>query len=441
MHHDKVALSNAVGGRNLLDHDMRVALDRTRSNETIDPTRTHLNVDYSVRQMGAAEAWQWAVDYAQAHSPRKIRANTVVLAMDVIHLPKNWFERYPDKPASEFFEQVALPFLRQRYGVENEVSAIVHYDEGGAPHLHRKSVPVTADGKLSHKAVYCRRELQQVHPALVRFAEQAGYPGLDLFDAERAEAREQALTMSDYKVAAAELDAVEADRDAAVQKLAVTKQAVKEETAALREVCSERQQAQEAVQVLTAAAEAAEERAEATRSALEGLEQQLKDKAVELDEHVEALAVAQDRLERVRQLAGDVERASTEVRSLAAQAAERGAAGGGWAERCTALAERVCDLVERVRAAVQALGEAFEQIRLLIPAPEPDDRIGRARKTAAVVNGRVMYSTPKPVGKKVERRPEPTINQLGKQAQQSIEAQRQAGIGGRGRGGRSGPER
>lgn len=234
MNHSKIAVNNASGGRAVLEHDRREVIDRQRKNEKIDPSRTHLNRDYSLRKMTSAQAWKWTVEYAQAHSKRKIRDNTVVMAQDIIHLPKNWYQLYPDKPASEFFEQVAIPFLRERYGEENEVSCIVHYDEGGAPHVHRKSVPLTKDGRLSHKAVYNRTELSQVHPALVKFAEEAGYPGLDLYDEERAKARTKALDMPEYKLATAELDKL-LDTTAALARQADAQAVVIEAQAAVIE--------------------------------------------------------------------------------------------------------------------------------------------------------------------------------------------------------------
>lgn len=208
-HHAKCSKGNATGGRMMLDHDKREQYDnRERSNPNIDVGKTHLNQDYSLRDLDAAKSWEWACSYAQEHSSKAMRANAIVMSMDVVHLPKNWEELYPGAPASEFFERVALPFERARYGFnggENEISAVVHYDETkidgheGRPHLHYKYVPITKDGKCSHKIVNCRSDLQTYHSDLVRFARDAGFPGLDLYNEERAQAREAALSMPDYK--------------------------------------------------------------------------------------------------------------------------------------------------------------------------------------------------------------------------------------------------
>lgn len=216
MHHDKIALSNAAGGRNLLDHDKRAELpSRRRSNENIDASRTHLNSDLSARKMDPGKAWNWAVAYAQEHAARKLRSNQIVMSEDIIHLPDNWAEVSGGKPDSVFFESVALPFLRGRYGygendTENEISAVVHRDEvvktgpnagHTTPHLHWKSVPVDRNGKLSHKSVHSRQDLQRLHKDFLRFCESRGYPGLHVYDEERAKAREDALSMPAYKQA------------------------------------------------------------------------------------------------------------------------------------------------------------------------------------------------------------------------------------------------
>lgn len=221
MHHDKIALSNAAGGRNLLDHDKRAELpSRRRSNENIDASRTHLNSDLSARKMDPGKAWNWVVAYAQEHAARKLRSNQIVMSEDIIHLPDNWAEVSGGKPDSVFFESVALPFLRGRYGygengTENEISAVVHRDEvvktgpnagHTTPHLHWKSVPVDRNGKLSHKSVHSRQDLQRLHKDFLRFCESRGYPGLHVYDEERAKAREDALSMPAYKQAMEEAD-------------------------------------------------------------------------------------------------------------------------------------------------------------------------------------------------------------------------------------------
>lgn len=256
MHHDKIALSNAAGGRNLLHHDKRAELpSRHRSNENIDASRLHLNSDLSAQKMDPGKAWNWAVAYAQEHAGRKLRANQIVMSEDIIHLPDNWAEVSGGEPDSVFFERVALPFLRGRYGygeggTENEISAVVHRDEvvktgpnAGrvTPHLHWKSVPVDRNGKLSHKAVHSRKDLQALHKDFARFCAENGYPGLHVYDEERAKAREDALSMPAYK------QAMEVADRAAERAAEATKAADMAETA--QKAAESRRRAAEASQV------------------------------------------------------------------------------------------------------------------------------------------------------------------------------------------------
>lgn len=227
-HHDKIALGNAVGGRNLLDHDKRTERDGKttegrRSNKSIDASRTHLNRDLSARQMSASEAWEWACEYAQAHARggRKMRDNAIVIAEDVITLPDNWHEVSGGADPMEFFERVALPFYRARYGVENEVSAVVHMDES-RPHMHRKSVPIDKDGYTNHKGVYTRKDLQTMHDDLQAFADTQGYPGLHvkLPESERQERAGKYVGLREFQDAKdaarrAQNEALEARQEAA----------------------------------------------------------------------------------------------------------------------------------------------------------------------------------------------------------------------------------
>lgn len=236
MHHDKIALSNSAGGRNLLDHDKRAELpSRRRSNENIDASRTHLNSDLSAQKMDPGKAWNWAVAYAREHAARKLRSNQIVMSEDIIHLPDNWAEVSGGQTDSVFFESVALPFLRGRYGYgegdrENEISAVVHRDEvvktgpnagHTTPHLHWKSVPVDRNGKLSHKSVHSRADLQSLHKDFAKFCAEKGYPGLHVYDEERVKARADALSMPAYKQAMEEADRA-AEKAAEAKKAADT---------------------------------------------------------------------------------------------------------------------------------------------------------------------------------------------------------------------------
>lgn len=205
MHHEKVSAGNHVGLVNLLAHDKRREHDAAaRSNANIDPALTKFNDDLSLRQMSPAQAAGYAREYAQAHSSRRLRDNQVVVSEFVIHEPGNWRELYGED--NRPFFDLAVGFLRERYGVEgcaNEVSAVVHRDEKalreGRDHLHWKGVPVTKDGRLSHKQVNGRADLLTLHDDFAEYLAAHGYPGLSIANEERELRGLDAKSMPDYQ--------------------------------------------------------------------------------------------------------------------------------------------------------------------------------------------------------------------------------------------------
>lgn len=293
MHHDKVSIGNAVGGRVLLDHDKRADADRDalRENRKIDPSLAHLNRDLSVRKMAPGEAWRYACEVAQSHAKtktgktRKLRDNTVVMSMDVLHLPDNWDEVSGGADPMEYFERVALPFERERYGREelaNEVSAVVHRDEKlvspeeyergvrpGRDHLHYKYVPITEDGKLSHKDVNNRADLKSYHRDLLAYAEAKGYHGLHIFEDAPEKGRKKAQSMPEYQAARQEVERLksrksdaEAEAERAGERLRSAKSEAEAEAERLRRVRAEADAEAERLERLRRAREGAEQRVE-----------------------------------------------------------------------------------------------------------------------------------------------------------------------------------
>ncbi|ORI92508.1 mobilization protein [Leuconostoc mesenteroides subsp. mesenteroides] len=96
------------------------------------------------------------------------RDDVKALATWIITLPEELAEA-PYEQQSAFFEATSN-FLNDRYGQENAVAAVVHYDET-TPHLHYAFVPVVFDDKksrykVSAKEVLTRQDLQTFHEDL-----------------------------------------------------------------------------------------------------------------------------------------------------------------------------------------------------------------------------------------------------------------------------------
>ncbi|PFZ67024.1 MobV family relaxase, partial [Bacillus pseudomycoides] len=91
---------------------------------------------------------------------RAIRKDAVVMCEFVVTSDRDFFERLSEEdPDSQkdFFEE-AYNFLKERYGEQNIVHAVVHLDEK-TPHMHVGMVPITEEKKLSAKQIFNRKEL------------------------------------------------------------------------------------------------------------------------------------------------------------------------------------------------------------------------------------------------------------------------------------------
>ena len=96
------------------------------------------------------------------------RDDVKALATWIVTLPEELAEA-PYEQQSAFFE-ATTNFLNERYGQENAVAAVVHYDET-TPHLHYAFVPVVFDNKksrdkVSAKEVLTRHDLKTFHEDL-----------------------------------------------------------------------------------------------------------------------------------------------------------------------------------------------------------------------------------------------------------------------------------
>lgn len=132
------------------------------SNENLDRTRTHLNYNLATHQ---------TMD--QGEFVRKRCAEVRCQNRKDVNVMVSWVVTAPkDLPANEqraFFE-ASYDFLKNRYGLENVVSAYVHMDEV-TPHMHFAFVPVVEDKKrggykLSAKEAVTREDLRTFHKDL-----------------------------------------------------------------------------------------------------------------------------------------------------------------------------------------------------------------------------------------------------------------------------------
>ncbi|MCC2745413.1 plasmid recombination protein [Leuconostoc lactis] len=141
------------------------------SNKDIDVSKTYLNQDLMTDDSDMISRFNNRLSDVYCMKRDDVKA----LATWIVTLPEELAEA-PYEQQEAFFE-ATKQFLDDRYGQENAVAAVVHYDET-TPHLHYAFVPVVFDAKkerykVSAKEVLTRHDLQTFHDDLDQDLKQA----------------------------------------------------------------------------------------------------------------------------------------------------------------------------------------------------------------------------------------------------------------------------
>ena len=134
------------------------------TNKEIDVSKTYLNQELMADGSDMLSRFNARLNDVYCMKRDDVKA----LATWIVTLPEELAEA-PYEQQSAFFE-ATTNFLNKRYGPENPVAAVVHYDET-TPHLHYAFVPVVFDDKksrykVSAKEVLTRHDLQTFHDDL-----------------------------------------------------------------------------------------------------------------------------------------------------------------------------------------------------------------------------------------------------------------------------------
>lgn len=155
----------AVG--HMLRHYSRMSMNF--GNEAID----HLRSDYNYNLVSRRHIDDF-IYYKERLAQVKCqnRADVKTLCDWIVTLPKRDFSENEER---RFFE-VAYKFLAKRYGEKNVLSAWVHKDETGQPHMHFAFIPVCVDRKkgiekVSAKEVIFRNDLRVIHREMSEYME------------------------------------------------------------------------------------------------------------------------------------------------------------------------------------------------------------------------------------------------------------------------------
>lgn len=142
-------------------------------NRDIDPERSHLNYNLGPEREGAQYTF---IKQRCGEVYCLNRSNVNVLGSWIVTAP----EGMPDDQLRPFF-QASYDALEKKYGRENVVSAYVHMDESGRPHMHFAFVPVMYDKDKKRYSVCAKKlvtktELKKFHPWLeAEVSQRLGY--------------------------------------------------------------------------------------------------------------------------------------------------------------------------------------------------------------------------------------------------------------------------
>lgn len=192
----------------MLRHYNRTA--KNYGNENIDHMLSEFNYNLvSKRNMDDFSYYKQRLSQLKCQN----RADVKTLCDWVITLPK---QEFTDIEERHFF-QTAYNFMAKRYGERNTISAWVHKDEIGQPHLHFCFIPVCIDRKkdiekVSAKEVITRNDLRVIHNEMATYMKQVFRRDIGILNGATAcgnktiaelktkELQEELITLSKIKV-------------------------------------------------------------------------------------------------------------------------------------------------------------------------------------------------------------------------------------------------
>lgn len=150
----KVKLNGLEGLRRHLQERERV-----KTNPNIDLSRSHLN--YCIEDLAPDHLSRRVKErIAQLHLKKRPRSDAVGIE-DIIVSASVDFMLQLDCDTREQYFRDSLHFFQRRYGKENVMYCQCHLDESN-PHIHIGVVPITSDGRLSAKSLFCPKTLEQL---------------------------------------------------------------------------------------------------------------------------------------------------------------------------------------------------------------------------------------------------------------------------------------
>lgn len=180
----------------------------SKTNPDINASLTHLNRDYvNAQHISYMQKWKETFE-SQNESKRALRKDAVYFNEFVVGSDRDFFKDM-DQSEKERFFKVSTDFFKERYGEQNVLYSVAHFDElkGAGAHAHIAIVPMR-DGKLQSKNVFNRIELKSIQTLLPEHLQKHG------FDIERGKegSKAQHIDTATYKVLKAQEAVLDAER-------------------------------------------------------------------------------------------------------------------------------------------------------------------------------------------------------------------------------------
>jgi len=168
----------------------------SKTNPDINASLSHLNRDYiNAQHISYMEKWKETFE-SQNESKRALRKDAVFFNEFVVGSDRDFFKDM-DQSEKERFFKVSTDFFKERFGEQNVLYSVAHFDElkGAGAHAHIAIVPMR-DGKLQSKNVFDRNELKALQSELPQYLQKHG------FDIERGKegSKAQHIDTATYKV-------------------------------------------------------------------------------------------------------------------------------------------------------------------------------------------------------------------------------------------------
>lgn len=202
MHVEKYT-RNAVG--HLLRHYSRE--EQHIGNKSVERNRSWENYNLApVRDLSDIDYYRLRLSKVKCQN----RADVKTLCDWIITLPK---QPFTEKEEQTFFRH-AYQFMEKRYGESNVISAWVHKDEMGQPHLHFCFIPICIDKKkgiekVAAKEVLTRTELRSIHKDMAIYMEKRFWRDIGILNGATAGGNRSVAELKENEVRA-QLEVLEA---------------------------------------------------------------------------------------------------------------------------------------------------------------------------------------------------------------------------------------